>query len=173
MPRGKPTLGERARPTAQHRARVARARAGKKHSPETRAKISAALKGRPKTPEHRAAAAEARRAAAEKTVAERAAETADRRRRRWGKMRFRQWHLDRLKALQAGDMELYQDVKRSYGWRWKRKIFRLWAERRVSCGFSGWRGEILWDPAIQWRSSGTPGICNYALVDGEGWKAHG
>lgn len=91
------------------RAKLAEARRGRKHSPETIAKITAARRARPrKTPE---AVIEAGREAATKR---RAGSTND---------RIKRWKRDQLEALRMGNHELYRDVKQSWGYRNRRRVF--------------------------------------------------
>lgn len=169
MPRGKPTLGRRARDSRATRQKKAEAHRGRSPSPETRAKIAAALRGRPKDPEHarRIGDARRRRPPTPKTHDERIAaiEAIGRRRARaHNRLRNDQWIADKYQALRLGDQELFEDVVRSWGWRCKRRVFRWWAEGRVSCGYSKLRAEVLWDPATPFLGKKVP--TNYRNLDG-------
>lgn len=144
----------RASPTLETRKRIAHALVSRKRKPEVKAKISEALKGRPCSAETRAKIREAKlgkKLAQVQTQARR--RKAYRMRQTWRDMVFGQYRRDLRAAATHGDEELIADIKRSRGWRSKRRLHRHCeptATPRVSCGFSKVWGKILWDPTTKW-----------------------
>lgn len=83
---------------------IAAAMTGRKHTEATKAKLRAARAKRPPLMEAARAATRARHAAA-------------------SKVRIDQWRRDKYAALRMKARALFEDVKRSEGWRNKRKLF--------------------------------------------------
>jgi hypothetical protein len=138
MPRRLP----RPPPSALTRAKMAAAKRGRPRSAETKARIAATLVGKKHPPERVAKAKANRRpppkgdeaiiaACFNRNMEKQAREVQERR---------EQWHRDVVVAELSGRRDLAEDVKRSEGWTWSRKVFD--GTGTVSYGYAG--GMVHW-----------------------------
>lgn len=125
--------GKRKKNRREHRKNVAAARTGKKHSEETKAKIAFTKKLTASMTPHERLLHHQHRSGTHA---------------RYRRVATAQWHLDLEKCIEIGDRELYEDVRRSHGWKKFRKKFD--PESRVSDGFGLINGtnlsRVWWGP---------------------------